>query len=124
MTTPTRQEIIDAHEALIELCRLAEELAVTEVQDRQAWKYHASIRAALPPKPRPTMAEVEWDKAKHFLAEAEHPDFGKVIMLGKSWVHEQIDILVNNDQGIGFQLEYPADLTPTGKRYTLTEVQE
>lgn len=124
MTTPTRQEIIDAHEALLELSGLAEELAVTEVETRQAWKYHAYILAALPPRPQPTMAEVEWDDEKHFLAEAEHPDFGKVIMLGKSWVHEQIDILVNNDQGIGLQLEYPAGLTPTGRRYTLTEVQE
>lgn len=124
MPNPTRQEIIDAHEALIELCRLAEELAVTEVQDRQAWKYHASIRAALPPKPKPTMAEVEWDDEKHYLAEAESARFGKVIMLSESWTSTQIDILVNNDQGIGFQLESPEDLTPTGKRYTLTEVQE
>lgn len=124
MPNPTRAQILNAHEALEELKNVALGAAdfCGDTEKYLAWK--SEIIAALPPKPRPTMAEVEWDADKHFLAEAEHPDFGKVIMLGKSWVHEQIDILVNNDQGIGFQLEYPADLTPTGKRYTLTEIQE
>ena len=119
MTTPTRQDIIEAHKALTNLLKLA-----SSTSTAAAIFNEQIVRDALPPKPQPTMAEVEWDDDEHFLAEAEHPDFGKVIMLGKSWVHEQIDILVNNDQGIGFQLEYPADLTPTGNRYTLTEVQE
>jgi len=114
MPNPTRQEILDAYNTLEALC--------ARLPATRAAK--ASILAALPPKPKPTMAEIKWDDDKHYLAEAEHPDFGKVIMLGKSWVFEQIDILVNNDQGISFQLEYPADLTPTGRRYTLTEVQD
>lgn len=118
MSNPTRQEIIDAHEALIELCRLAEELAVTEVQDRQAWKCHASIRAALPPKPQPTMAEVEWDDELHYLAEAEHVDMGKVIMLWKT-TSGRISFIRS---GLVWA-EPSATLTPTGRRYTLTEVQ-
>ena len=123
MSNPTRQEIIDAHEALIELCRLAEELAVTEVQDRQAWKYHASILAALPPRPQPTMAEVEWDDDKHYLAEAEHPQLGKVIMLSIN-AYDLIDFIGSDRYASRFKDTHPANLTPTGKRYTLTEVQE
>ena len=125
MPNPTRQEIINAHEALDGLTYLAESFALSTSGERgDIKKLRQTTLAALPPKPKPTMAEIEWDDDKHRFAEAEHPDYGEVIMLGKSWVHEQIDILVNNDQGIGFQLEYPADLTPTGRRYTLTEEQE
>lgn len=119
MPNPTRQEIIEAHEALTNLLKLA-----SNPPTAYALFNERAVRDALPPKPQPTMAEVEWDDGLHYLAEAESARFGKVVMLSKSWAHEQIDILVNNDQGIGFQLEYPADLTPTGKRYTLTEVQE
>lgn len=118
MSNPTRQEIIDAHEALIELCRLAEELAVTEVQDRQAWKCHASIRAALPPKPQPTMAEVEWDNDKHCLAEAEFKGHGPSIMLWET-TSERISVI---NGGLVWAAR-PEELTPTGKRYTLTEVE-
>lgn len=124
MSHPTRQEIIDAHEALLELSGLAEELAVTEVETRQAWKYHAYILAALPPLPRPTMAEVEWDDNKHYLAEAEHPDFGKVIMLGHDPLSGLIRITRPKENGALWQTAEPGTLTPTGKRYTLTEVQE
>lgn len=123
MTEPTRQQIANAHEALIELCRLAEELAVTEVQARQAWKYHASIRAALPPKPQPTMAEVEWDDDKHYLAEATHPVYETVLMLGqhKDGTIKFFALNRADSKTVWGQPEY---LAPTGKRYTLTEVQE
>lgn len=124
MTNPTRQEILDAHEALAVLIRFASRRAKGHDEMDQILAWDTAIGAILPPPPQPTMAEVEWDDDKHYLAEAESFRFGKVVMLGNSWAHEQIDILVNNDQGIGFQLEHPADLTPTGKRYTLTEVQE
>ncbi len=123
MPNPTREEIIDAHAALIELCRLAEELAVTEVQDRQAWKYHASIRAALPPKPRPTMADVEWDDDKHYLAEAEHQYCGEVIMLGPD-EGGLIEFFVPKLRASRYDAAYPGSLTLTGRRYTLTEAQE
>lgn len=124
MPNLTRQEIIDANNALAALVCVA--LSNTSDPDEKDLikTEGRAIAAVLPPKPQPTMAEVEWDDEKHYLAEAMHDYWGKVIMLGKSWVFEQIDILVNNDQGISFQLEYPADLTPTGRRYTLTEVQE
>ncbi|OFN33638.1 hypothetical protein [Corynebacterium sp. HMSC072A04] len=123
MSNPTRQEIIDAHEALIELCGLAEDLAVTEAQARQVWKYHSSIRAALPPKPQPTMAEVEWDDDLHYLAEATHPVYETVLMLGP-YMDGTIKFLALNRADSKTVWGQPENLIPTGKRYTLTEVQE
>ena len=85
-----------------------------------AWK--SEIIAALPPLPRPTMAEVEWDNDKHYLAEAEHPDFRKVIMLGYDPLSGLIRITRPKENGALWQTAEPDTLTPTGKRYTLTEV--
>lgn len=124
MTNPTRDQIIEAHEALLELSGLAEELAVTEVETRQAWKYHASILKALPPKPRPTMADVGWDNEKHRFAEAEHPDYGEVIMLQRDLNTGRVRVLLNDYGEFHMPYALPQNLTPTGRRYTLTEVQE
>lgn len=124
MPNPTRQEILDAHNALGELRDLAEELAVTDGEVQQTRKYHASILAALPPRPRPTMAEIKWDDDKHYLAEAEHPDFGKVIMLGYDPLSGLIRITRPKENGALWQTVEPGTLTPTGRRYTLTEVQD
>ena len=64
MTNPTHQEIIAAHEALDTLCR---ETGVKTPVNALKWL----ILKALPPKPHPTMAEIEWNDDEHFLAEAE-----------------------------------------------------
>ena len=101
MTNPTRQEIVDAHYALVELRALAE---------------------CNPPRPRPTMAEVEWDDDKHYLAEAETESGVKVVMLSQN--RDFIRCIQPPNAGdvvIGVPSE---DLTPTGRRYTPTEVQE
>lgn len=81
MSKPTRQEIIDAHEALSNLAAFASRYAEDMVEMNQTLDWNETIKAALPPKPQPTMAEVEWDSDKHFLTEAEHPASGKVIMV-------------------------------------------
>ena len=112
MTNPTRQEIINAYNTLEALCaRLPATRAAKE-----------SILKALPPKPQPTMNEIEWDDDKHFLAEAEHPDWGKVVMLRES----ALTIFVQPiEKRVGdIHVARVEELTPTGKRYTLTEVQE
>lgn len=113
MTNPTRQEILDAHEELEKLCN---RLPGTR-------RAKMTILAALPPKPQPTMAEVKWDDEKHYLAEAEHPLFGKVIMLGLN-VYDQIDFIAPNRYASRYKDAPLEDLTPTGRRYTLTEVQD
>lgn len=112
MTNPTRQEILEAHEALEKLCqRLPATRAAKE-----------TILRALPPLPRPTMNDIKWDDNEHFLAEAEHPDWGKVAMLRESGL---IIFVQPIEKKIGdIQVARVEELTPTGKRYTLTEVQE
>ena len=112
MTNPTRQEIIDAHEALETLCRRAPE-------DTPVYALKSLILSALPPRPQPTMAEIEWDDDKHYLAEAETEMGTKVIMLWET-IPERIAII---EDGVMGYVRHEA-LTLTGKRYTLTEVQE
>lgn len=123
MTNPTHQEIIDAHEALEELYYAACALNLHGSHDSEE-EWHSAILKVLPPKPRPTMAEVEWDDEVHYLAEAEHPEYGKVIMFGKNFFFGHIRIMRTKEKGALWIFAEPGTLTPTGKRYTLTEVQE
>lgn len=118
MTNPTRQEILDAHEALNSLLKLAS--GTSTASAIFAWE---TVRAALPPKPQPTMAEAEWDDDKHYLAEAEYIDCGKVIMLYRDEDDGLIQCQIIGGKHSAF-FAYSGNLTPTGRRYTLTEVQE
>ena len=111
MSNPTRQEIIEAHEALETLCARFPE-------DTPAYSMKSLILAALPPKPQPTMAEIEWDDDKHYLAEAEFDGHGPSIML-----RETTSNCISVISGGLVRPAFPEELTPTGKRYTLTEVE-
>lgn len=124
MPNPTRAQILNAHEALEELKNVALSAAdfCGDTEKYLAWK--SEIIAALPPKPQPTMADVEWDDDKHLLAEAEHPKFGTVTMLYRDTPHEDIHIFFREKNGFKSWRAQPENLTPTGRRYTLTEVQE
>lgn len=124
MPNPTRAQILNAHEALEELKNVALSAAdfCGDTEKYLAWK--SEIIAALPPKPQPTMDEIEWDDDKHYLAEAEHPEYGKVIMFGKNFFFGHIRIMRTKEKGALWIFAEPGTLTPTGKRYTLTEVQE
>ena len=119
MPNPTRAQILNAHEALEELKNVALNAAdfCGDTEKYLAWK--SEIIAALPPRPQPTMAEVEWDDDKHYLAEAETEMGTKVIMLWETTT-ERIAII---EDGVMGYVRHEV-LTPTGRRYTLTEVQE
>ena len=120
MTEPTREQILAAHYAAEQLALLA--TSITERQDVKDYK--EMILRALPPKPLPTMAEVEWDDDKHYLAEAEHVDWGTMIMLKPMRAYPQIKCLSTEGGEQNCVYVHPDHLTPTGRRYTLTEVQE
>lgn len=122
MPNPTRAQILNAHEALEELKNVALSAAdfCGDTENYLAWK--SEILAALPPKPQPTMAEVEWDDDKHYLAEAESEEFGRAIMLQKG-TNQLITCFLLENPNYRVIVFFPKDLTPTGKRYTLTEVQ-
>ena len=117
MTHPTRQEIIEAQLAR----QWAEWNKSCEVSSPEI---QAAANFILANTPTPSMAEVEWDDDKHYLAEAEHLQFGKVIMLYKNPAADSIEVIYKNQDGITPSITYPGALTPTGRRYTLTEVQE
>ena len=124
MTNPTRQEIVNAYEALSDITYLADTY-LSSISGRldETRELRQTILRALPPLPRPTLAEVEWDDDKHYLAEAAHPDHGKVIMVGRKG-NLLIDVFYFSGMRNKVSSLYATDLTPTGKRYTLTEVQE
>ena len=72
MPNPTRQEIIDAYTAVTTLARLAEEFTPVRVEEhKEINDLHLAVRAALPPRPQPTMDKIAWDDDKHYLAEVE-----------------------------------------------------
>lgn len=123
MSNPTRQEIIDAHNALKKLGHMAWNGSEDMYDKRLCALWKKQILAALPPKPQPTMAEVKWDDELHYLAEAEHPDYGKVIMLGLE-MHGLIDFFTSPYHTKRCLAVERETLTPTGKRYELKEIQE
>ncbi|GAA1471086.1 hypothetical protein GCM10009604_04100 [Corynebacterium aurimucosum] len=118
MPQPTRQEIIDAYETLDMLLGFSEDRNPDLVPERRR-----IIEKALPPRPQPTMADVEWDDDLHYLAEATHPVYETVLMLGqhKDGTIKFFALNRADSKTVWGQPEY---LTLTGKRYTLTEVQE
>ena len=125
MPNPTRQEIIDAYTAVTTLARLAEEFTPVRVEEhKEINDLHLAVRAALPTLPRPTMAEVEWNDDEHFLAEAEDESCSSVIMLQQSKETGNIQAILKGTIKSYLIYQRPEHLTPTGKRYTLTEVQE
>lgn len=118
MPNPTRQEIIEAYRELYMLLGF--------YQDRnpeRAPRTRAIIEHVLPPCPQPTMAEVEWDDEKHYLAEAEHDVYGQVIMLGLD-ADGLIEFIIPSRRDFRCDTDRPGNLTLTGRRYTLTEVQD
>lgn len=125
MSNLTRQEIINAHEALSSLNHLADNyISFVLGGGDETKELCQTILAALPPRPQTTMAEVEWDDDKHYLAEAEHPAQGRVIMLFQSPNTGNIFFMYPNGGVQHVVYCRPCNLTPTGKRYALTEVQE
>ena len=124
MTEPTRKNTIAAHNALNELCNLASPFSAPKDATNKIEKLRQTLLNALPPKPIPTMADIEWDDDKHFLAEAEHPIYGTVIMIDEArnehirFTTSPLSIIVGSDC-------VPKDqLTPTGYRYVRMKEKE
>lgn len=122
MTNPTRQDIINAHDALAELANYngRHDLA----HDDNYFHLLNTVAKAFPPKPRLTMADIEWDDGKHYLAEAINTNYGEVIMIFQHTATEKIYFISPYGEEQPFVYAAPEDLVPTGKRYQLTEIQE
>lgn len=120
MPNLTRQEVIAAHEALEDLDDTARNLAKDQDDKDLCELWKKRILSALPPRPQPTMDDVEWDDDKHCLAEAKLDGGSKVIMLG-----EEPDgtISVFHPGPVRYRggTVIPDYLTPTGRKFTLKE---
>lgn len=120
MTEPTRKAIIDAYEALDELLKWAND-HMTYFGDTSRRAQVELIRSALPPRPNPTMAELEWDDDEHYLAEALHPKYGKVAMRCIGLTREWIEIMYWDEDEVDYRTVGLAELEPTGKHYFRTD---
>lgn len=116
--------IINAHNALNKIDHSAQKEAKNPDEEQRITTWQETIRAALPPKPTPTMADIKWDDDKHFFAEAEHPTYGTVIMIDETrnghirFTTSPLSIIVGSDC-------VPKDqLTLTGYRYVRTKEEE
>lgn len=118
---PTRQEIIEAHQVVKDYIEHELDVAHNEADIKEALRRDELLLKVLPPLPRLTMAEIEWDDEKHYLAEAEHCSLGKVIMLSRSGHRSDIYYLRSGVDGRVIGLDSPDKLTPTGRRYVLQE---
>lgn len=118
---PTRQEIIAAHQVVKDYIEHELDVAYTEADTEEALRRERLLLKFLPPKPRLTMAEIEWDDSKHYLAEAEHSEYGKATMVSKTHDTEEIYYLRWGATGRLMALASPEALTPTGRRYVLQE---
>lgn len=117
MPNPSRRQIIDAYEALEELRDSAREQTGLTADA----KYNTVLKA-LPPKPELTMADVEWNDNEHYLAEADHSEYGAVIMLGVGPCSGDIRITRDKECGALWQVVDPIELTPTGHKFELKEI--
>lgn len=109
---PTRQEILDAQLAR----QWAEWNKSCEVSSPEIQAAANFILAHTTP---PTMADVEWDDELHYLAEAEHPNWGKVVMLYE--FDEFISFMQTSDGPKVALGDVKERFTPTGRRYVLQE---
>ena len=69
MSNPTRKEIIDAYKTLEYLIKNLYDIPLEEAKRTTSYERLAKF---LPPRPQPTMAEVEWDDDLHYLAAAQY----------------------------------------------------
>lgn len=110
---PTREEIIDAHEALrsLVICAKAKGFTVAD-------KWGEKVAKALPPRPKRTMADIGWGDSYH-MAEATNWDGETLIMLGPDPLgKDEIDCLYEYRPG-AYEIasHLPDELTPTGTRW-------
>lgn len=120
MSQPTREEIIRAHETLNDISIF---LYAKGELGADTIKYIINtLEKSLLPKPKRTMAEIQWDNEEHYLAEAETEDGIKVVMLSQNG--DFIRCIQPPNAGDVVMGLPKKDLTPTGRYYTPTQTQE
>lgn len=122
MPNPTRQDIINAHDSLEELKHAALKSTERCGDTDHFLMCKDEILKVLPPRPQPTMDEIEWDDDKHLLTEAEHSGWGKVVMLSDDVDgYNYIEVLRKYHGKNKRDYAHAEDLTPTERKFTLME---
>jgi len=67
-----------------------------------------------------TLADTPWNADEHYLAEAEHPDYGLVTLLQETY-DGKIRCVFNREGETFLVQALPKNLTLTGRRYKLAE---
>lgn len=67
-----------------------------------------------------TLADTPWNADEHYLAEAEHPDYGLVTLLQETY-DGKIRCMFNREGETFLVQVRPKNLTLTGRRYKLVE---
>ena len=100
--------------------RLAREWATSTLPKGDA-KTMAAIEHIMATTKEPTMADVEWDDEKHYLAGAIDAEGHEVVMIDAE--RENIRVCYVDEINLVYApvLESPKNLTPNGKRYELRE---
>ena len=101
--------------------RLAREWATSTLPRGDA-KTLAAIEHILATTTEPTMADVDWDDEKHYLAGAVDADGHEVVMFGTFMGTIRVCDVSEVNNEFAPVLENPGTLTPNGKRYELVEV--
>lgn len=117
---PSTTDIDNARTALEALTRLALRDIKSPPEKHVINAWVEQIRTALPEPPQPTMADIEWNHAEHFLAEAEHPTHGNVIMINEA-SDERIQVIIPSLSIPKPSYLFSDNLVPTGRRYTATD---
>lgn len=67
-----------------------------------------------------TLADTPWNADEHYLAEAEHPDYGLVTLLQETY-DGKIRCVFNREEETFIVQVLSKNLTLTGRRYKLAE---
>ena len=131
----SREEVKRAYKTLNDIFDTACYSLDTEEQEREMRKeLEDNVLRLLPPKPKPTMAEVMWSSKEHYLAEATvrdhdddsiegHPPIDKVAMLKEA--DDDTITVINISVPILGVSDYDKDiLVPTGKYYKVVEEEK
>lgn len=116
MSEISSNSVVAAYAALNNLEDLAFIGADSESKEALVSVWKDLVQKALPPKPVPTMAEVNWDDEDIYLAEARHED-GRVVLMIEYISESRIGFILNGT----FDSAHESELTPTGTTYKIVE---
>lgn len=117
---PTRQEIIDAHQALETFAAHGYMSAMDRKDEDATRKREEAIRSFLPPLPRVTLNDIFWVVSELLFAEVENIESGELgILLAYDVMPDGEKFMYVNHFDGDIHRYSPEMLTLTGEKYNL-----